>query len=258
MERTAKVIAVVAQKGGTGKTATAAAVGATLRKRGKRVLYVDMDAQANLTTIVTGDTETKNSIADVLSGQAQATDCITPTSQGDIIPASDWLIGLSIPVDSLRRNLEPLRAVYDYIIIDCGPTLGALTANVLTAADWLIVPVHADIHALGMLRQLMDSIEAARVHGNSGLQIAGILITQYRQRTTVTRQMADMLTQAADSLHIHVFKTRIRDGIAVTEAAAMGKSLMDYAPKSNPAEDYCAITKELLNIVETGRKEQDQ
>ena len=104
----------------------------------------------------------------------------------------------------------------------------------------------------------MDSIEAARVHGNNELRIAGILITQYRQRTTVTRQMADMLTQAADSLHIHVFKTRIRDGIAVTEAAAMGKSLMDYAPKSNPAEDYRSAAEELLNIVEDRRKEQKQ
>lgn len=248
----AKIITVAAQKGGSGKTATVSAIGAALREKGRRILFVDMDAQANLTAGICGPDEvTGGGVADLLTGRAAAEAVTIHTDQGDVIPATDKLIDMQLnKAAALREALAPVRRGYDYILIDSGPTLSVNTINAIMAADFLIVPVRAEFYTLGTLRQLHDLIKATKTHGNPDLTVAGILITQFKGRTTINRQMAETIEKTAALMNTRVFGRCIRDGIAVAEAPAMRKSLLQYAPKSGPADDYRAAAAELLTITE--------
>lgn len=246
----AKIIAVAAQKGGSGKTATTSAIGAALREKKQRVLFVDADPQGSLTNGFIPDPPETGGLYDVLTGKLMAAQAIISTTQGDIIPGTDWLMNWQPKTaHDLRNALTRVHGNYDYILIDCGPSLGTLTANVLTAADWLIVPVRADFYALGTLRLLASTIYATQTASNPGLKIAGILITQFRARTVINRDMTPLIDRAAQALHTKVFRTYIRDCVKVAEAPAMQQSLLKYAPHCTAADDYRAITAELLKII---------
>ena len=252
-----QIMAVAAQKGGSGKTATTGAVGAALREKKHRVLFVDADAQGSLTAGFYTKTEQAGGLYDVLTGKLTAEQAIINTPQGDIIPGTDWLMTWQAQTSTeLRDALQPLRGHYDFILIDCGPSLGKLTANVLTAADWLIVPTKADSYALETLRLLAGSIYATQTGSNPGLKVAGILITQYRARTVLNRDMTPLIEQAAQAMNTHVFKRYIRDCVKVGEAPAMLQSLLSYAPHCTAADDYRAVTVELLKTIKKGAAKQ--
>lgn len=252
------IISVVTQKGGTGKTTTVAAIGAAIREKGRRVLFVDLDPQGNLTASMAEIKGQTGGIYEVLIGKITAAAAVISTDQGDLIPATDWLMAYNAQgADELRHTLKPLRERYDYILIDCGPSLGPLTVNAVTAADYIVTPMRAEFFALGTIRQLADVIDAARVHGNQSLQIAGILITQYKGRTLLNKQMAEIIDKAAKLLKTRVFKAYISDSVKLGEAQAMRKSILQYAPKSKAAAEYKAVAAELLGITEhvkAGRK----
>ena len=245
-----KVIAVVNRRGGVGKTATAHALGAGLRERGFKVLFVDLDSQSNLTFDLGAKAQALTTM-EVLTGTASAEEAIQKTQGGDIIPASPSLAGADITIEGtgkeyrLKEALEDVKG-YDYIIIDTPPALSVLTINALTSADLAVIPAQAEIHSLQGISLLNEAIEAVRRYTNPKLKIAGILITRYAGRAILSKQMKESLQERAEELKTKVFNTPIRECIAIKEAQAMQRDIFTYAPKSNATEDYNAFIEELL------------
>ena len=245
-----KVIAVVNRRGGVGKTATAHALGAGLRERGFKVLFVDLDSQSNLTFDLGAKAQALTTM-EVLTGTASAEEAIQKTQGGDIIPASPSLAGADITIEGtgkeyrLKEALEDVKG-YDYIIIDTPPALSVLTINALTSADLAVIPAQAEIHSLQGISLLNEAIEAVRRYTNPKLKIAGILITRYAGRAILSKQMKESLQERAEELKTKVFNTPIRECIAIKEAQAMQRDIFTYAPKSNATEDYNAFIDELL------------
>ena len=245
-----KIIAIANQKGGVGKTTTAAALADGLTQRGYKTLLVDLDGQGNLTYTARADTGGLTSY-EVIHGKAPAKKAIQKTAAGDLIPASPDLAltagELTAKGDStrLKTALDPLRGDYDFIIIDAPPALGILTINALMAADRLIITAQADIYSLQGIGQLYGTIAAVQAQ-NKQLKIAGILLTRYNGRPLLRRDFATIAEQTAEQIKTKVYKARIREGVAVGEAQASGQSVITYSPKSNPAKDYNAFIDEFL------------
>lgn len=234
----AKIYAIAAQKGGTGKTTTAAALATGLSKKGAKTLAIDLDPQATLSYFMGGDANAYGSY-ELMTG-LPAGQIIQHCKQGDIIPANLRLSEIDAgDPNLLKAAIQPIKKKYDAIIIDNAPTLGALLINGLMAADEVIIPLKADATALQSLYQLEETIKAVQ-SVNKGLNVAGILINQYNKRTCLSRDIYDAIKEK-----YKVFDTIIRSGIAVQEAQVMRESLFDYAAKSNPAKDYMQFIEEL-------------
>ena len=246
-----KTITVTNQKGGTGKTTTAIQLAAGLSLKGYKTLSIDLDAQGNLT--YTAGAKTNGATAPgVLTGEVKAEDAIQHTPSGDIIAANKALAGADAFIADtgkeyrLKEALESLQAAYDYIIIDTPPALGILTINALTACNSVIIPAQADIYSLQGIEQLADTMKPVKKYCNPNLKIAGILLTRYNSRSVLSREVAELAEQLADKLGTKLFKTTIREAIAVKEAQISQQSLFDYAPKAKVTEDYRAFIEELL------------
>lgn len=246
-----RTIAIVNRRGGVGKTATAHAVGAGIAHRGKRVLFVDLDSQTNLTFDV-GAQATPPGSMELLSGSATAREAIQYTPGGDIIPATPSLAAADTAIDGtgkeyrLREALEEVESLYDYCITDTPPALGVLTVNALTAANDVIIPAQAEIHSLQGMSLLHETIEAVQKYTNRRLNVLGILITRYNGRTTIARDMTANIERVAYTLHTKAFNTPIRECVSVKEAQAVQQDIFKYAPKSNAATDYNALIDEIL------------
>lgn len=246
-----ETIAIVNRRGGVGKTATAHAVGSGLAHRGYKVLFIDLDSQCNL-TFDTGAKTAPPTSMEVLSGTATAEEAIQHTEGGDIIPASPSLAVADTTIEGtgkeyrLQEALEPLRGVYDYIIIDTPPALGVLTTNALTACDSAIIPAQAEVHSIQGIGLLYEAVQAVRKYTNPELSIKGILVTRFKGRAILSRDMRDSLEEVAKNLGTRVFTTPIRECIALQEAQASQKDIYTYAPRSNATEDYTAIVEEIL------------
>jgi chromosome partitioning protein len=246
-----EAIAIINQKGGVGKSTTALALGAGLSLKGYRVLYIDLDAQGNLTYTL-GANDNGLTILDALTRTATAAQTIQHTEQGDIIPASPDLAGADTVINTvgkeyrLKEAIEPIKGNYDYIIIDTPPALGILTINALTACVGAIIPAQADIYSLKGIGQLHSTIQTVKQYCNPSLTVKGILLTRYSPRAILSREIAEVIDQTAQGLHTKLFKTTIREAIAVKEAQASQQDIYSYAPKSNAATDYRAFIEELL------------
>lgn len=244
-------IAVINQKGGVGKSTTSNAIGAGLFQRGYKVLFIDLDAQGNLSYSMKCENKPLSSL-EVLTGTATAKEATLTTPQGDIIPASPALASAdTIITDTgreyrLKEALEPLKEVYDYIIIDTPPALGTLTINALTACDSVIIPAQADIYSLQGIGQLNQTIQTVKRYCNSDLTIKGIVITRYSPRAVLTRDMTDLLEDTAKQLNTKVFASRIRECIALKEAQASQIDIFTYNPRSNAGIDYKALLEEMI------------
>lgn len=247
-----EVIAVSNQKGGVGKSTTANALGAYLFLKGHKVLYVDMDAQGNLSYSMGASNRAISSL-EVLTGTATAREAIVQTAQGDLIPASPALASAdAILKDTgreykLREALEPVIEDYDYIIIDTPPAIGTLTINALTACNSVIVPAQADIYSLQGIGQLVQTVQTVQKYCNRDLTIKGMLVTRHNARATLSKDMVELLEDTATQLHTKLFKTKIRECIAIKEAQASQQDIFTYAPKSNAAADYTAFSEEAIN-----------
>lgn len=246
-----EIIAVSNQKGGVGKSTTANALGAYLHHRDYKVLYVDMDAQGNLSYSM-GENNRAISSLEVLTGTATAREAIVSTAQGDLIPASPALASAETMLKEtgreyrLKEALEPVISDYDYIIIDTPPSIGTLTINALTACNSVIVPAQADIYSLQGIGQLVQTIQAVQKYCNKDIKIKGLLVTRYNSRAVLTKDITEMLEETATELHTTLYKAKIRECIALKEAQASQKDIFTYAPKSNATEDYTAFIKEAL------------
>ena len=245
----ANVIAITIQKGGVGKTATSAALGAGLVLRGYKTLFVDLDAQGNLSYTLGADATglTGNSAFEVLQRQCSAADAIQHTGGGDIISSSPALAGLDTVLTAigkeyrLKEALQPLQGLYDYIVIDTPPALGIATVNALTAAGGVIIPAQADVYSLQGVGQLYGTIQTVKAYCNPSLHVLGILITRFNGRSVISRDMASLLQQTAQKLGSRVFPQPIRECSAIREAAACRADIYSYAPRSHATADYSAL-----------------
>ena len=255
-----KTIAIAQQKGGTGKSTTAHAIGAGLARRGERVLFVDLDPQGNLSFILGAD-QSGETVLDVLTSKATARKARQQISGAEalpgmgcaaIIPGSPYLAGADATLTGTRREyllaeaLKPITGEYDYCILDTPPALGILTVNALTAADRVIIPCLPDVFSIQALGQIADTIAGIKANCNPGLETAGILITKYTPRQNLTRDTEGILAAAAEKIGTRLLKTRIRETVAIREAQAMGKDIFTYSPRSTGAEDYKQLIQEIF------------
>ncbi len=254
-----KVIAVTNQKGGVGKTTTTINLGVALAKNNKRVLLIDLDAQANLTIGLGFDPdEIEHTIADLIDAKANNYNYLVDkekfilNSEGvDIIPSDIRLSSIEIKLlnvmnrESILKNIiSNLKNKYDYILIDCLPSLGTLNINALVAADSVIIPVQAQFFSLKGMEQLLQSIINVKEQINSNLHIEGLLITMYDKRTNISKEVKRAL-QDTYSVEINTFKTMINISTKIAEAPSEGKSIFSYQPNSEVAKNYYNLAKEV-------------
>lgn len=240
-----EVLAVAIQKGGTGKTTTAAVLAQAAAHKGKKVLAIDLDPQGNL-TFALGGSGTSGSSFDLLQGTAAA-DVIQQCSGIDVIAANWGLSTIASGKGSARRlqaAIGPIKNSYDLIIIDTPPTAGELQYNALQAATGLIIPLQADIYNLQSLYQITDTAKQMQ-QSNPDLQIKGFILTKIDSRSTIARQMQENITIAANKIGVGYLGS-IRTGVVIQEAAALQQSLFEYAPNSKPASDYLALLEHII------------
>lgn len=246
----ARIIALVNQKGGVGKTTSTINIGAALARAGKRVLLVDLDPQGNL-TVSLGITahELTATLYELLKGDVNAPQTIIK-GQYDVIPADIRLSGAELELSSqpgremiLKEALQPIQANYDYILIDCPPSLGLITLNGLTAAQEIFIPLQAEFLALNGMAQLLKTIDAVQKRLNPQLDISGIITTLYDSRKNLNKEVLEKIQQYFPD---KAFKTLIRDNVALAEAPSFGKDIFEYRADSNGAEDYKRLSKEII------------
>ena len=242
---------IINQKGGVGKSTTALAIGAGLSLKGYSVLYVDLDAQGNLSYTMGASTQGYNAMG-VLQRPDTARSEVQHLEQGDIIASSPALAGADAVITEtgkeyrLKEALEGLSGDYDYCIIDTPPALGILTVNALTACGGVIIPAQADIYSLQGISQLNNTLQTVKRYCNPDLSILGIILTRYNGRAIIRREVAEMLEQTARGLNTKLYRSRIRECTALVEAQATKQNIYSYAPKSNAAADYKALVAEIL------------
>lgn len=252
----ATVIAVSNQKGGVGKTSTASAFAAGLKRQGYKVLVVDMDPQSNLSSSVDADVSPEvPTIFEVMKNKIPARKAVQQLYSFDIIPARLLLAGFEQELISmtfgrdqkLKEALTPLLGKYDYIVIDTAPSLTLLTINALAAADEVVIPATAEFFATSGLEQLADTIQMVRRYaGNKELKISGILFTLHDPRTINGQAIRTETEKYAAAIGTKVFQTHIRKAIAMGESQTNRQDIFQYNPKSTVAKDYAAFVEEYL------------
>lgn len=255
MTKHTRVIAVSNQKGGVAKTTTAINLAASLALADQRVLVIDMDPQANLTSGVgQKDQATEaGTVYDALTGDGVvARDFVLPTAIEHLflVPADRHLTGAEIELVSLpdrdkrlKRFIDALRGEYDYIFIDSPPSLGLLTLNALVAADAVLIPLNCEYFALEGIADLMSTLERVRTSLNPGLEVEGVLLTMYDDRTNLGQQVSGNIREYFGD---KVFKTVIPRNVRLGEAPSHGKPVILYDPRSRGAEAYVALAREFL------------
>ena len=234
----AEILTFINQKGGVGKTSLAMNFGIRLKMAGARVLLVDMDPQCNLTYIM-GVDDPAHTVYEVMLRQVGAADAVIHAAECDLLAASSSL-------STLRDALRPVADSYDFIIIDSPPTLGILTINVLSVANSVIIPALADVFSLQGVGQLYASIQAVQAASNPALKIDGIVLSRHTDRLLLSRELREMMENAAQQIHTRLFDAVIRESVVVREAQATRQSVFKYAPRSKQTADYDKLVLEYL------------
>lgn len=251
-----RIISIINQKGGVGKTTTAVNLAAYLAEAGRRTLLIDTDAQGNATSSLSMDSSRfVHTLYDVLIDGVPAENAVyrTEVKRLSLLPASIDLAGAEIEmVDMderetiLRRRLAPLRDAYDFILIDCPPSLGLMTVNALTCADGVIIPIQAEFFALEGLSQLVKTVNTVKKRLHPELELLGILLTMYDGRTNLAVQVSEEVKKYFGK---KVFKTFIPRAVKLSEAPSFGEPIAVYAPKSKGAAAYRSLCQEVLKRV---------
>lgn len=270
MANKAVVLAVSNQKGGTGKTTTCENLGIGLAQEGKKVLLVDTDPQASLTVAL--GYPRPDDLSFTLSDAMEKIMTEQPIAPGegllhhpegvDLMPANIMLSGLEVSLVNamnrekiLKQYLDTVRREYDFILLDCMPSLGMLTVNALAAADRVLIPVQAQYLSAKGLEQLLQTINKVRRQINPKLKIEGILLTMVDSRTNYAKEISALIREAYGS-NIKVFSTDIPRSVRAAEISAEGRSIFKHDPKGKVAEAYRVLTKEVLSDAEKRRKRQ--
>ena len=247
------VIALANQKGGVGKTTTSVNLGACLADAGKKVLLIDLDPQGNATSgLGINKKKIEQSVYDVLINDVALHDVIRPSSHRglDIAPTTIELSGAEVELTSmmaretrLKDGFEDVQDQYDYILIDCPPSLGLLTINAFTAADSILIPVQSEYYALEGLSQLINTIQLVRKHFNKNLKIEGVLLTMFNKRTNLGQEVNNEVKKFFGD---QVYKTVIPRNVRLSEAPSHGLAIIDYDKRSTGAQVYQQLAKEVL------------
>lgn len=249
-----KVISVANQKGGVGKTTTSVSLSAILAKKGKKILMIDMDPQGNGTSGLGIDKNVKFSVYDVLIDDVEIENTIQTTQIDnlDVCPSNINLAGAEVELvdmeereKRLKNKLDKIKEKYDYIIIDCPPSLGLVTLNAFTASDSVLIPVQCEYYALEGLGQLINTINLVKKHLNKSLYIEGALLTMYDARTNLSNQVVKEVKRYFED---KVYKVVIPRNIKLSEAPSYGMPITLYDKRSKGAKCYEKLAKEFLKI----------
>ena len=247
-----KIIAIVNQKGGVGKTTTAVNVSTVLAKKGKRVLLIDSDPQGNATSGLGIDKNTEKSIYDVIINDIEIDEAIiqSPVKNLKVCPSNINLAGAEVELVAmisrerrLKDKLEKIEDDFDYIMIDCPPSLGLLTINAFTAANSLLIPIQCEYYALEGVGQLINTVNIVRKGLNKSLYIEGVVLTMSDARTNLSNQV---IKEVKNYFKDNVYKTIIPRNVKLSEAPSYGMPISSYAPKSKGARCYEKLTNEIL------------
>jgi chromosome partitioning protein len=251
-KRRATVIAIANQKGGVGKTTTAINLAAAMAVAERDVLLLDIDPQANATTGL-GVEKSERNLYHVMLGEARLDEILAKTELSHLVvaPSDNNLFGAEVELVSvpererrLRDALDPLRERFDFIFIDCPPSLGLLTVNALTAADRVIVPLQCEYYALEGLSSLLNTVRMIKDSLNPGLEVDGILLTMFDRRNAIAHKVSEEVRQYFND---KVFDTVIPRNVRLSEAPSFGKPIMLYDIKSSGSESYMSLARELLD-----------
>ena len=255
-----RVIAVANQKGGVGKTTTAVNLSTSLAKKNKRVILIDGDPQGNATIGLGVEKDPENSLYDVLVNEVDIKTTLQDTCVKTlkVCPSNMDLAGAEVELVSqmsrefrMKEKIDPIKDEYDYIIIDCPPSLGLITLNSFTAADSVLIPVQCEYYALEGLGQLLNTINLVKKHLNKNLEIEGAVLTMYDMRTNLSNQVVKEVKRYFDD---KVYKTVIPRNIKLSEAPSFGMPIGLYDPKSKGARAYEKLAREVMKANEDRNK----
>lgn len=255
-----KIVSIANQKGGVGKTTTAVTLSATLAKRGKKILLIDADPQGNASSGLGVEKEVEFSVYDILVDEVEVEKVIKDTQVKNlkICPSNINLAGAEVELVSmmsreqrLKEKLDVIKNKFDYIFIDCPPSLGLITLNAFTASDSVLIPVQCEYYALEGLGQLLNTINLVKKHLNKNIEVEGALLTMYDIRTNLSNQVVKEVNKYFDN---KVYKTIIPRNVKLSEAPSYGMPITVYDPRSKGAKCYDKLAKEFIKHNEEEKK----